>query len=133
MFGVDEVAQLAAHQRAGTLGVFADHHFVPDAHLLLRLDLNQLQGAHIPDLCGYANRVGYGTVQTARIFGTVGCLCNGQGEVTLALQFAQCFGAATDLLSSSGIVKVEVLTQGFGQRGAVSMHVAVEFTTHDIE
>jgi hypothetical protein len=39
-----------------------------------------------------------------------GCARLGQGEVSCALQFPQCFVAATDLVASTCVVKVEVLT-----------------------
>ena len=88
MFRGCEVAQLTANQGASALGVFAQHHLVPDAHQLQRVHLDQMQSLHIARLCGYVDRVGHGTVQAPGFFENrrFGLRC--KDKMAYSLQFA---------------------------------------------
>ena len=48
--GADQITNVPSDQRPGSLRMFPDHQFVPDSHLALLLDQDQLQSADIPHL-----------------------------------------------------------------------------------
>ena len=62
----DQITDLPSHQRPGSLRMFPDHQFVPDAHLTLLLDQDQLQSADIPHLCRHSFRFLHGLGQPPR-------------------------------------------------------------------
>ena len=67
VFGANQIAHLRAHQRPGSLWVLAQHQFVPDAHPLQRVDLDQTQTADFACPLGYVLRLFDRCRETARI------------------------------------------------------------------
>ena len=133
VIGIDEVAQLAAHQGASTLRVLAQHHLVPDAHQINTVNLDQRKPSHIARLCRYLHWIGHSTVQAARLFKSLRFGWRWKDKMTYALQFAQCLDATTDLWATACVREVEVLTHGLGNRGTIFVSFCVEQGAHDFD
>ena len=131
MIGVDEVAQLAAHQGACTLRVFANHHLVPDTHALQTIDLDQRKPLYVADKRGHIDGGGHGRFKAAWAFDGFGHAGCGQSEMPGSLQLPQCFVAAANLVMSACVREVEMLAQCFGQRAAIDMRVAGKLIADD--
>lgn len=52
VLGTNQIAKLPSHKRYRTPRMLADHHLVPDPHLLHRLHKDKLHSAHIPSFSG---------------------------------------------------------------------------------
>jgi hypothetical protein len=111
---VDQIADLTAHQRTGSLRVFPDHQFVPDAHLVLLLDPHQFQSYDRTHL-GW-NSLGFGyqlqhPPWTRPAFFYLRCR---QLKPTFSLQLPQRLQAATKLMLAARILKSELLADLHG-------------------
>ena len=62
----DQITDLPSHQRSGSLRMFPDHQFVPDAHLALLFDQDQLQSADIDHLGRHSYRLRHAAGQPSR-------------------------------------------------------------------
>ena len=81
----------------------------------------------------YIDWVGHGKPQATWAFDGFGHVRDGQCEVPGTLQFLQCFVTTTDLVASTRIEKIEMLTQRPGQRGSIFVVIAGKLTAYDFD
>ena len=125
VLGLDQVAQLRAHQRPGSLRMLAGHQLVPQPQLLQALDLDQRQAPHVASQCGHVMRLGHRHAQAPRRPELARATASGSGcgqhEVARVLEFAQCLDAAGGLRAAAGIDKAEVPADRMHQRRAIGL------------
>lgn len=126
VLALDQVAQLRAHQRPGSLRMLAGHQFVPQPQLLKTLDLDQRQASHVASQRRHVVWLGHRHAQAPRRAELARATASGSGcgqhEVARVLELAQCLDAAGGLRTAPGIDKAEVLARGMHQRRATGMH-----------
>ena len=130
MLGADQVAQLCAHHDTGALGVFA-HQRIPQAQVLSRVDLDQLQCANFTGLFGYIKRRCHRRAKASwrsALSGPqrIAILPSGHDLVTRSLELAQRLGAARDLSRTATVGKAKVPANCIGPCGATRMCAATE-------
>ena len=97
-----------------SLRMFPDHQFVPDAHLALLLDQDQLQCAHIPHLCRHCFRFRHRSGQPPRSRTTLLNFRFGELKPAFGFQVPQGLQATPDLVLPARVLKPELLANHFG-------------------
>jgi len=120
VLGADQIAQLPSHQRAGSLGMLADHQLVPYPQLLVGAHPQQLQspdGAHLlrhglgrRHRCGQPPRGARPDPLPRR---------HRQDEMSRRFQLAQRLDTAAALRPATRVMEAELLTHRCRQGAAV--------------
>ena len=116
MIGADQVAYLRTHQGAGSLRMFAYHHFVPETHLIDCLHLDQERPLDLAGLGRHAPRFFDRLAQTPGLPVSGGVLVarRRQHKMTGPFQLTKRLHAAARLRYSPRIKKTEVRAHGAG-------------------
>ena len=125
VFGLDQIAHLASHQRPMAARVFANHHLVPDPHVLLTAHQDQRQSKNLTRLGGHAHWIGHRRRQSLGHARPGLALRFRKREVARRFQFPQRLQAAIALRVATRNVEVEFLAQEIGQLGPVDELAAV--------
>jgi hypothetical protein len=110
----DQITDLPSHQRPGSLRMFPDHQFVPDSHLALLPDQDQLQSADIAHLCRHGFGFRHGSGQPPRSRGTLLNFRFGELKPAFGFQLPQGLQATPELVLPARVLKPELLANHFG-------------------
>src|SRR5207247_170076 len=100
--GADQITDLPSYQRPGSLRMFPDHQFVPDSHLALLHDQDQLQCADLTHLARHSFRFRYRLGQPPRHRTTLLNFWSGELKPAFGFQFPQALQATPELVLHAG-------------------------------
>ncbi len=107
--GSDQITDLPPDQRPGSLPMFPDHQFVPDSHLALLLDQDQLQSADIPHFCRHPLWFRHRLGQPSRNRTTLLNFWSGELKPAFGFQFPQALQATSELVLPTRVLKPKLL------------------------
>jgi hypothetical protein len=133
VLGVDQVSKLTSYERACTPRVLTDHHLIPDPHLFVCSNQDQVQPAQVSNLRGNVLGRCDRLRKTSRTPGTPWDESFGQLNVAPGFQFPKSLKAAACLSSTHGIEESIAFAESLCDSCSVHMAVLIEHRSYVLD